>query len=206
MRLGKSLGLATGLLFATAMTASAITFDVVAADCDPNLGAVTGVPTAGVNPGCGLAGRDDSGAVNPGAGDYTGSLGTFYSIGLGGGIIIEVSPVFREGATIVEVTNAGSDHAESADVYVGNVADIGSMTYVGTVNNGVVGAEVTTVDVSIAGTGPWSYIALVDVSVGPPSVDGYDLDAISVAAVPVPASVLLLGAAVVGFGALRRKA
>lgn len=187
--------------------AEAATITPVFADCDAG---VTNWNGAGV--ACGGAGRSDASAVNLGAGD-----GVFYSIGLGtsgtpGVAVFEIDPMFTGPAVIVEVTYTPSPHAEAADVFVarsdafGNL-DASTMTHIGYVDNGNGGLVAPKTTLSF--TGYWNFIAFQDASEfyypGTSTADGFDLDSISVTTVPLPAGVMLLGGAVAGLGALRRR-
>ena len=214
MKISTLAGLASGLFVASAISAHAVvvppsmSMTVAAADCDPSNSSVVGFGlVCGDAPDATGNDRTDSGNVNLGAAD-----GAFYSLGLdangglyGGIIIMEISPAFTGPAMIVEVTNP-SNHWEAARVYVSNDG-VGFMD-VGLVTNGKGGSEAAINTVSINGV--WNYLALQDESVATygasGSVDGFDLDAITVAPVPVPAGALLLGTALAGFGLTRRKA
>ena len=125
----------------------------------------------------------------------------FYALGLGGDITLGFGKSF--GASKVstwEVTySRDTGHDEAVEVYsvLGGVE-----TLLGTLTN-VVGSATL-----IAST-PFQYIKLVDVSksVFPntTSFDGFDVDAVSVAAVPLPAAGAMLLAGLGGFAALRRR-
>ncbi|NNU14870.1 hypothetical protein HK107_00855 [Parvularcula sp. ZS-1/3] len=120
-------------------------------------------------------------------------------------------------ATVWEVTfncrqqqDGSCSYPESVDVYYGtdyafgsnDFSDLSDFTFAGTLFNGDAnsGASVIVNDV-------FRYIALVDASKrdypNGPSTDGFDVDSVSVAAVPIPAAALLF--APVAF-ALRRRA
>lgn len=191
MRLGKSLGLATGLLFATAVSASAITW-------------ATSVETTTAGAGFGTDPARSMTANALGAPD-----GAFYSPGIGGSITVSFGTQFVEPGAVYEVTlgNPGG-WPESADIYVSNsLADLLGGGVVASVGNAAAASGAT---FNFAGV--WTYMTLVDTS--NPAVsgehvglvaDGFDLDAIGVTPVPVPASALLLGAALAGLGVARRK-
>ena len=189
MRLGKSLGLATGLVFATAVSASAVTYATTVEST--TLGTV-GASYAG-------SGRDDSSNAL-GAPD-----GAFYSPGVGGEIVVSFGTVFTGDGVVYEVTNGSpAGWPESVDIYVSNSAMGAWGTAVASVDNSAAASGAT-----FTFAGAWQYMRLVDTSVaansGGADADGFDIDAIGVQAVPVPASALLLGAALAGLGVARRK-
>jgi len=205
------LGLTAAFFAASAIAANAITITPVAADCDANIVDTANPDIATV--ACGGMGRNDATAVNLGNPD-----GNFYSLGMqtsgdqnafGGSLILEIDPAFTGTAMIFEVTNP-SNHFEAAEVYVTNSLSSAkgfSPLYVGTVDNGFGGQTTATSSVEIVG-GPWKYLVLTDIShtlAGSGSEDGFDVDSIKLSAVPVPGAALLLGTALVGMGALRRR-
>jgi len=211
MRLGKSLGLAAGLVFATTVSASAFTLTYAGgAECD-------GVSQAGTI-SCGTnVNRQDPNAAIAAGGDFF-SLGIQDptalggSGGIGGSVVFQISPAFSGNAIIAEVTSGNVNHNEEAEVYFGTDANPFDEEFAGVVGNGFNGASANE-SVTVAG-GPWTYIGIRDVS-RPLNgqrtqgsgfdLDGFDLDGIALTAVPVPAPVLMLGAAILGLGALRRK-
>ena len=190
--------------------ANAATITPVAADCDAG---VANSPVYDASIMCGGAGRSDASAVNLGAPD-----GDFYSLGIdlvdgqGGAAIFEIDPMFTGPAVTVEVTYTPSPHAEAARVFVlladaFGAPDIGSRQAVGVVHNGEGG--LTAPQTTVNFTGYWNFIAFQDISKqyypNTASTDGFDIDSVSVTTVPLPAGVLLLGGAVAGLGALRRR-
>ena len=218
MKISTIAGLASGLFAASVVAANAVavapaslSMSVVGAECDSTLAPIGpgGVLACGAAPDANGIDRTDSSNVNLGAAD-----GQFFSLGLsddparqgyGGGILLEISPAFTGPAMVFEVTNP-SNHWEAAEVFVS--ADSNTFHSMGIVTNGKGGSEAAINTVAIAGV--WKYIAIVDYSLGyygaSGSEDGFDLDAITVSAVPVPAGVLLLGTALAGLGVARRKA
>lgn len=141
--------------------------------------------------------------LSPDRADTSEALGAsdnkFYSLGLGGNIVLGFGSLGTGDIGIYEVTfgNIGG-YPESVDVFAISGA---TETYVGSISNSQAqsGAKLTY-------TGWFDSLKLVDTTPNSsPSVDGFDLDAVSVAAVPLPASALLLAGGIAGFGALRRK-
>ena len=112
--------------------------------------------------------------------------------------------------------NGTCSWAESADVYAFNgpytpftgtfgLSDLTNLgfTLLGTVRNA---AGSTDAGASLTFTeGPFRYLALVDRSAPGSGRDGWDIDAVSVAAVPLPAAGLFLLGALGGIAALRRR-
>jgi hypothetical protein len=128
----------------------------------------------------------------------------FMSLGLGGQADFTFGQSFTGPGVSYEITfgNRGG-YFESADVFAGSS---GTFTKVGEIDN-----------VSAAGLvfnfgGIFDTLRLVDTSPFVRGRDGYDVDAVGVTAlptmgmtpVPLPASVLLLGAGVAGLSAVRR--
>ncbi len=150
--------------------------------------------------GCtGDGSRDDLSSVNLGAGD-----GSFYSLGLGGWATFRVAPGFSGPISVVEVTYGQSYPLEAVDVFVGTggIADV----FAGTVTNQNGGGVGGTQTLNFGG-GRYDTISFFDKS-SVAGGDGFDLDSFSVSEtsqVPLPASVLLLGGALGGLGAWRRR-
>jgi len=168
------------------------------------------------------ASRNDAGNAL-GAPDQVGNQGKgFFSLGLGQAAVFGFGTSFGTTATAFEVTfncslqSIGTcSFAEKADVYAFNgsytpfngafgVANLTSLgfTKVGSVLNG---AGSTDAGASISIGGPFTYLALVDTSPGGSGRDGWDIDAVSVAAVPLPAAGLLLLGALGGLAVWRRR-
>lgn len=187
------------VLLATALTAaagsaSALTIVGRTGDCATN-------PALG---GCATsADRLDLGNVGLGG---TGD-GAFYSLGLGGSASFYFDRMIAGSLSVVEVTYGRSSYYdESAAVYGGVFDGTGYdfSTLLGTVTNKANGTGVS----SLGFTGRYSALRFVDATVVPVGRggDGYDLDAVNVsAAVPLPATALLLLGGLAGLGALRRR-
>ena len=124
--------------------------------------------------------------------------GKFLSLGLGGEAIFSFGQLFRAPGAISEITNgARAGYLEGVKVYGGLG---GVFALLGTVTNG---AFVNSFN--FAGT--FDQLKLVDVSPNGIRRDGYDIDAISVSAIPLPAAgVMLLSALGLVSVARRRKA
>ena len=128
---------------------------------------------------------------------------TFYALGFGGDITGGFAlPLFTNPHNVqaFEITfNRKAGHDEAAKVY--SVLD-GVETFLGTITNFVGGNNV------VASTA-FEYIKLVDVSrtVFPATTshDGFDLSAIKVSPVPLPAAGVLMLAGLGGLAALRRR-
>lgn len=146
---------------------------------------------------------------------FDGVDATFYSLGIGGWLEVDVSPLSIVSPTgIIEITfnTPNPRHPESADIYMDGLL-AGSIS-----NNGVAGdtgvngfslvasptAGSTSYTLSFAGS--YRVFRIEDTSVMvDPSNDGFDLSELSISAVPVPASAALLLTGLGGFAAARRK-
>lgn len=125
--------------------------------------------------------------------------GKFYSIGLGGSAIFSFGQMFVSPGSVVEITNGSrAGYPESADIFVST--DGVTFAYATSVTN----ASANNVFSFNVPGGPFSYLKVTDTS-GSPSTDGYDIDSISVSAVPLPAGGLLLLGGLGGLAALKRR-
>jgi hypothetical protein len=160
--------------------------------------------------------------VNHGRDDATNALGMtapgggFFEIGFGSTADFTFGTSFTGPVTIAEISFGDpAGYPETVEVFVGSGVGASFVgTSVGTFTNAQAQAGVT-VDLSIAGVGPFETLRMLDTSPltsfnesdanGP--LGGFDLDAVRVApAVPLPASGVLLAGALAGAAALRRKA
>ncbi len=123
--------------------------------------------------------------------------GKFLSLGLGGDATFSFGQKFGSPAAVFEVTlGSVRSHIETADVFgiIGGIE-----TLIGQVTNAIGGG-------SFAFTGLFTQIKFVDTSpIGGGSTDGFDIDAIKVSSVPLPAGGLLLLSGLGGIAALRRR-
>lgn len=133
--------------------------------------------------------------------------GSFYSLGLGGDLTVGFAKaLFTATQKVVtfEITFGSvpkTEHFEAVDVY--SILG-GAETYLGRILNLTGIGQVTS-------SGPFEYIRLADATedeygaAGTTSSDGFDVDSVKIAPVPLPAAggMLLLGMA--GMAALRRR-
>lgn len=143
------------------------------------------------------------------------SDGNFVSLGHGGSMTVGFDVPQFPGNQFVkawEITysaiNANDPHREAVDVYavMGGVDTLlGRLTNQGGGVKSVIATVafeyIKLVDATLDEFGPWGPIG----SGGTTSFDGYDVDSISVAPVPLPAAGLMLLAGLGGFAALRRR-
>ena len=197
-------GLAASLFVGAPASAAVIG---IASDC--GIGG-TGTGLSGVSFTCGTASRSDTSKINifenaPAVGDDQ-----FFSLGLGGSLVIQFDPKFKGNTSVVEITNGGvsSSHDEKVEIFGSNDGNIftslGFADNQSGINDGTRGTKTT---ISFAGT--YAYLGFLDISKAAfpntGSTDGFDIDAISVSSVPLPASALLLMAGVAGLGAMRKR-
>ncbi len=161
------------------------------------------------DPGTGNRGPDGGGTSIADAFAKVGGApdGNFLSLGLGGGIVLGFGAGPFQGASVLfEVTNGcgvtcGS-WPESVSVST-SMNEAGSWDYVGTLTNSAAPTEISgnTRGYLLNITTPFRYLYLVDTSPTSPSGNsnaGWDIDAVSVAPIPVPAALPLLVAGIGG--------
>jgi len=143
----------------------------------------------------------------------------FLSLGLGGLAVFDFGVDFNAAAIVFETTNGSrAGYPESAKVYVANSAfnfgilnssngaailSTDGFTYVNTISNLT---ESVMLDMSSL-SGPFRYVLIKDVTSGGPSTDGFDINAVGVAPVPEPGTMILLGLGMAGlaiFGKRRK--
>jgi len=188
----KAILLAGGMTVALAGASSALT-----------IGPATGTCQAGATvPGgieCVVGDRRNIGNVNLGSADNA-----FYSLGRGGGVAtFEIAPNFTGPISVVEVTFGASYPDESAlvEVSLGGIdwIGVGSATNSGNSNGSPLGGTS-----GFTVNGIFDMIRFTDTSTATRG-DGFDLDAFSVAAVPLPAGGLLLLGGLGALGFVRRR-
>ena len=124
--------------------------------------------------------------------------GSFVSLGFGGSIVLGFAKSFRAIGNVFEVTfNNKASHKESADIF--GSADGVTWVLLASLKNHI--------STSFSAEGIFSQLKIVDTSnIKGATFDGFDIDAVSVSPVPVPAAGLLLAGGLFGLGALRRRA
>ncbi|GGY55409.1 VPLPA-CTERM sorting domain-containing protein [Parvularcula lutaonensis] len=163
----------------------------------------------GLTPPAGVTCATDNARRNLGNVEFsTAGDGDFFSLGLGGSATFEINPQFTGNGVVVEVTfgGASSSHNEAAEIYVSS--DGVNFSFVTTVDNQ---GSTSSLQASMfnVGAGPFSFIRFIDVSQttfsNTRSSDGFDIDAFSVQAVPIPAGALLLPTGLIALQIARRK-
>lgn len=131
--------------------------------------------------------------------------GNFYSMGFGGELVVGFAQAVFDPAqnvSVYEVTwDRAHGHNEAVDVYsvLGGVS-----TYLGRLLN-------TVADSKVVAYAAFEHIRLVDATLeefgvdGTNSNDGFDIDSIAIAPVPLPAAGLMLLGGLGGLAALRRR-
>jgi hypothetical protein len=132
--------------------------------------------------------------------------GSFLSLGLTGFAVFSFSTDFTGPSSVVEVTNGKrSDYVETASVWGGNSYDVNTHDISGfTFLKDILNDAPTSL---VAFSGIFKYLAIRDTSPSGLGRDGFDIDSVSVSAVPLPAGLALLGSgiALLGFAGWRRK-
>ena len=204
--------LAVALLAAlgvTAAHAAPVTYEHIVAD-DPISGYVSSI-TYNSNIVSAGRGRGDSRHLAKHA--FGEADGKFFEIGLFGHVDFHFNPGFISGGTVYEVTfGTRKTWPEYATVKVGNKGDDSSFVEI---NENPIDNQSASFSFTFEG-GPFDTIRLKNAEGSRVSTcrdydrnaydcGGFDVDASSVTPVPLPASVLLLGAGLGGLAAMRRR-
>lgn len=185
----KTLGIAASFVVASASASSAAT--------------TAYVDLVDYNPGSFVT---DPLRTNP-ANSYGAPDNKFLSLGIGGLAVFSFGTLFTGPGTIIEITNGSrAGYLETAKVYVGTSYnstsnDISGFQFLTNITNAAA-------SIPLVISGVWGFLAILDTSTPVGSTrDGFDVDSISVAAVPLPAGAVLLGSgmAALGFMGWRRK-
>lgn len=131
----------------------------------------------------------------------------FLSLGLGGWAVFSFGQPFVSPGSVIEVTWGNADnHPESADIWVGTSHTNGTLDLTGWQSAGSIAnanAQNPGATVLFPG-GPYTFLAIKDTSPVVQGRDGFDVDAVGVSPVPLPAGGLLLLSGL-GFLAFRRR-
>ncbi|MEM1077519.1 MAG: VPLPA-CTERM sorting domain-containing protein [Pseudomonadota bacterium] len=132
--------------------------------------------------------------------------GNFFEIGLGSTVEFQFGTLFQGSGTVVEVTFGNpANHPESVEIFAGIAGDESSFVAVDQVSVSNTNAQGPAgVSFTFAG-GPYDTLRFTDTTVSNAATGGFDIDAVSVSPVPLPAGLLLLGTAMAGLGAMRRR-
>ena len=173
----------------------------LAAAAMASIGAVTSVQAATVNavevtnyaPGTGIT--DPNRKVT---GNALGAAnGNFLSLGLGGSAVFSFGTNFGSPGAVFEITNGSrSQYVETADIF-GSLDGL-SWTKLASITN-------ATLSNTFTFSGVYAFLKVSDTSPAGAGRDGFDIDSISVSAVPVPAAGILLLGALGGLAAVRRR-
>lgn len=163
---------------------------------------------------------------------FDNNLATMYSLGIGGSAAFIIDPATNAitSGSVIELTNLGSGHKESAKLYLG--VNGAGWVEIGELLNSELGGTATQIaDATIAaitasasgasttytlsvGSGVFNSLMLVDTSAGrnaaSSAFDGFDITELRVTsdggvAVPEPAALALFGAGLLGLGLVRRR-
>ncbi|MFN7224030.1 MAG: VPLPA-CTERM sorting domain-containing protein [Paracoccaceae bacterium] len=135
---------------------------------------------------------------------FDGDTTTFYSLGLGGYAILDFGPGgVKSPGSVTEVTFRLAGYIEKLRVLISNSLDPASFVSVATVENDEAQAPSGAVLSFVAPA--FRYVKLLDFSPVRADRDGFDVAEISFSPVPLPAAGFLLGGALFGLGALRRR-
>lgn len=144
---------------------------------------------------------DQNGTIVPPARSNTANAlgaadGKFYSLGLGGSIILGFSQTVWGAGSVVEITNLPRSRYIESAIFSTSMDGV-TWTTLGEYSN-----KVTTL---YAGATKFLFLKLEDTSPIVAGRDGYDIDAIGFTPVPVPAAGLLLAGGLAGLGLMKRR-
>jgi len=135
----------------------------------------------------------------------------FLSLGIGGLAVFDFGVDFNSAAIVFETTggNRATYALERANVYVANsiydstfnllstVNGLASISTTGFTSVGIIDNRSVSTVLDVAG-GPFRYVLIQDISASGSGLDGFDVNAVGVAPVPEPGTMVLLGAGLLG--------
>ena len=124
--------------------------------------------------------------------------GTFYSLGIGGSVVFDFGQTVGGKGSVTEVTYRLAGYKEYANLYTSS----NGVTW--TLLTKSFNADAVDGEPLFAAT-PFRYLKFVDASPAGKGRDGFDIDSVSFAPVPLPAAGLALAAGLAGLATLRRR-
>lgn len=144
---------------------------------------------------------------------------TYLSLGLDGLAVFDFGTEFDAAAIIFETTNGRASYLEYANIYVADASYAPKYAALNAVNGLALissfdfnfvrkisnSAESTVIDMSLV-DGPFRYLLVQDASSNLGSAyDGFDINAVGVAPVPEPGTMMLLGLGLVGVAIVNKR-
>lgn len=197
----KKVGLASALALGLAMPASAVTLDAEFGDNSFDNGWASKIYYDST-----AARGTDSDRDEP-ANALGENDGEFFEIGFGSTVILTFGTLFTSPGFVIEVTNGSTaSWPEFINIFVGNLLDdtwqaVDQNPISNSGAQGAPGFQFT------FGGGPFDALKIVDISTFPQNSEtgGYDIDAVRISPIPLPAGGVLLLTALGGLAIARRR-